>query len=143
MRAKRDKAFPLMDASSAVYPTVRELGTTLYLAYYLPGGEASALVSFSEVTDWSYGYPNDEGLQEHRFYGKGLRHYEFHRVVHPGPNAEPVRPYHWIATFHDGTFEIEAESWRTEASEIAESAPWKALDSLLAAGENKVLDELA
>lgn len=95
------------------------------------------------MIEWNYGYPNDEGLQEHSLYGKGLRHYEFHRVVHPGPSAEPVRPYRWIATFHDGTFEIEAESWRTEAAEIAELAPWKALDSLLSAGENKVLDEQA
>jgi hypothetical protein len=140
MRAELDRTFPLMDASSAVYPTVREVGSTLYLSYYLPGCEASAIVSFHGVTDWSYGYPNDEGLQEHRLYGKGIRPYEFHSVVHSEPTEELNQTNRWIATFHDGTFEIDAEAWQKEASEIENSTPWEALDSLLGAGDNNVLD---
>ncbi len=143
MKAKFDRTFPLMDASSAVYPTVREVGSILYLSYYLPGCEASAIISFHGVTDWSYGYPNDEGLREHRLYGKGISPYEFHGVVYSEPNEELNQPKHWIATFHDGTFEIDAESWKEEAGEIVSSSPWDALDSLLGCGENNVLDKFA
>lgn len=131
-----DRTFPLMDASSAVAPTVRESGETLDLAYYRPGCESSAVVRFSGVARWSYGYPNDEGLSEHPLYGRGLKYYEFHAVPSE-PSSDLIR---WIATFHDGTFEVEASAVTVVAKELGDCGPFKALSQFGAPGEIRQLD---
>src|SRR5262245_39346468 len=64
--------FPEMDASSAVYPTVRPVGDSLHLAYYLPGCVDSAVVSFHGVVNWRYGEPNDEGLAADPLWTEGV-----------------------------------------------------------------------
>lgn len=74
-----DPGIPLMSSSSDVAPTIRESGTTLHLAFRLPS-EDSALLSFIDVCDWHYGYPNDEALDAHPLYGFGLTPYNFHRT---------------------------------------------------------------
>jgi hypothetical protein len=55
------------------------------------------LDGFFGVRDWHYGNPNDEALDAHPLYGRGLTPYDFHRtlIVAHGERA-------WIATFHDG-----------------------------------------
>jgi hypothetical protein len=136
MKAKRDLSFPLMDASSSVFPTIRINGNTIYLAYHLPRCEDSAVVSFHDVMEWSYGYPNDEGLAEHRLWGSGLKHYEFHFEHDESDNPTSK----WIATFHDGTFEIEAKTSKVEVKHAKNSNPSEALDSHLGSGENIILD---
>lgn len=132
-----DSLFPAMDASSAVYPTVRVVGTTIYLSYYLPGCVDSAVVAFDNVTSWEYGYPNDEGLRDHPLWGHGLTPYNFHK-----PSVEPDEetPSRWIATFHDGTFQIVAGNARPCAEEQAGVSPWEALTALLGAGHDRILD---
>src|SRR5437879_4713698 len=93
-----DTRFPAMDASSAVFPTIRTLGPDLALAYYLPGCEASAVVAFRNVSDWSYGEPNDEGLAFHPLWGRGLQPYEFHALQEDMQSGKT----RWLGTFHDG-----------------------------------------
>jgi len=138
--ARQDPLFPLMDSSSAVFPTIRTNGDVLYLAYYLPGCCDSAVVAFHGVSSWSYGGPNDEGLHTHPQWGHGLEFYAFHEVTPVPQHGER----HWIATFHDGTFDVVA----TGAPEVCGSrvegcSPSEALNKLLGVGQTKVLDEVA
>ena len=128
-----DDLFPHMDSSSAVYPTLRASADELFLAYYLPRHAHSAVVAFRAPREWTYGAPNDERLEDHRLWGRGLTFYNFHRV------AETPGLARWIATFHEGTFEVVAESARV-ISRTADGSPAKALDELLGEGPNKVLD---
>jgi hypothetical protein len=131
-----DRRFPPMDASSAVSPTLRVLGDRVYLAYYLPGCSNSAVVSFLEVSAWKYGEPNDEGLANHPLWNHGLAFYEFHEVM---PLDMAAR--RWIATFHDGTFEVVAREATIHAPCVAYCSPSKALDQTFGVGANRVLDD--
>jgi hypothetical protein len=131
--AKVDELFPSMDPSSAVRPTVRDSGAEIAVAYHLPGCKQSAVVAFSSATEWNYGYPNDEGLSEHPLWGRGLTFYNFHRL----PDEQGKT--RWIATFHDGTFEISAVSAKV-LSPRTEGGPSVALDRVLGPGTNVELD---
>jgi hypothetical protein len=126
---------PKMDASSAVYPTARVVGGSLVVEYHLPGCEASAAIQFNGVKDWSYGYPNDEGLQAHPLWGKRLTFYEFHEVQPPEGNVDQ-----WIGTFHDGTLTVRAKSVEVVDEQVA-LVPRAAIDARFGEGENRVLDE--
>ena len=129
-----DALFPLMDASSAVFPTVRVSNDELVLAYHLADCEASAVVAFLGPAKWHYGAPNDEGLSRHPLWRRGLTFYNFHRTL-----AEPTR---WIATFHDGTFEVAAKDVRVMSAEV-EGDPSAALNRMLGPGKNIPLDSTA
>jgi hypothetical protein len=129
-----DAGFPLMDSSSAVSPTVRLEGSTLSLAFYLPRCEDSAVVQFTHVTSWYYGGPNDEGLGSHPLSRRGLTFYNFHRV------ADSAEGPCWVATFHDGTFEVVAQEAAVLAMAVAGASPGEALNSCLGSGLNEELD---
>ena len=131
-----ERSLPAMDASSAVFPTVREIANSLVLAYYLaPDCDKSALVQFDEVGIWTYGYPNDEGLHQHPLYRNGLKYYEFHRI-----DSNDDYPFNWIATFHDGTLSLQASDVRVLEQSMALS-PWELIDYQFGVGENRILDE--
>ena len=135
-----DPLFPEMDASSAVLPTVRLVDDVLHLAYYLPGCDDSAVVTFRGLSSWRYGEPNDEGLHKHPLWGHGLTFYGFHRVK----GSPDQHEYRWIATFHDGTLEVAATSTpEIAAARVKGRSPAEALNEILGHGENKVLDEVA
>lgn len=133
-RAAIEHSLPKMDASSAVYPTVRHVDNALIVAFHLPGCKSSAVLRFEAVTDWSYGDPNDEALAEHPFWGKGLRHYEFHKV-----QADEMGLTQYIATFHDGTLTVVANSVEVIQDRIQQK-PWAAIDALFGDGKNIMLD---
>jgi hypothetical protein len=130
-----DDSIPKMDASSAVYPTARLIGDSLIVAYHLPGCETCAVIRFNEVIDWTYGYPNDEGLHEHALWGKGLTFYEFHEVKCPEGGDK-----RWIGTFHDGTLTVRAKSVDV-VDEQRGCAPWAAIEARFGPGVNIVLDQ--
>jgi hypothetical protein len=135
-----DPLFPEMDPSSAVFPTVRIDGVVLHLAYYLPGCDDSAVVTFNGVSSWRYGEPNDEGLHKHPLWGHGLTFYGFHEVKGSRDQDEK----RWVATFHDGTFEVSATGTpEIPAARVKGRSPAEALNEILGPGENKVLDEVA
>lgn len=138
--ARPDPLFPEMDASSAVFPTVRVLDDVLHLAYYLPGCNDSAIVTFKGVSSWNYGEPNDEGLNTHPLWAHGLDFYTFHEVT---PRPQDGRRQ-WIATFHDGTFEVLATGMpAVRAPRVEGCSPVEALSKVLGPGDAKVLDEVA
>jgi len=132
-----DAELPLMDASSAVAPTVRLRGSTLFLAFYLPDCEDSAVVQFNGVSAWYYGGPNDERLDKHPLWNRGLTFYNFHRVS-PAEGDDC-----WVATFHDGTLEIVAQQAAVLAARTEGVSPGEALNSMLGVGDNEALDGTA
>ena len=139
--ARVDPLFPEMDASSAVSPAIRVVSDALYLAYYLPGCDDSAVVSFNRVSSWRYGEPNDEGLHTHPLWGHGLSFYAFHEV---SSGSLPEKKRRWVATFHDGTFDVSASGTpAVRAGRVKGCSPTGALNALLGRGQNKVLDEVA
>ena len=127
-----------MDASSAVFPTVRIVDDALHLAYFLPDCTNSAVVSYWRVGVWEYGYPNDEGLRSHRYWGKGLKPYEFHVVA--GVNVVDDLTQ-FIATFHDGTLEISSVGMSIRERCCVDQNPSEALNVVLGVAPNSVLDE--
>ena len=131
-----DPLFPQMSPDSAVFPTVRVIGDEVYLAYHLPACDDSVVVAFEGVASWRYGGPNDEGLSKHPLWGRGLSYYNFHRAV----GAERGDVIRWIATFHDGTFDVLARSARVISDRVSGARPSQALTTLLGHGHNRVLD---
>ncbi|MBL8856004.1 MAG: hypothetical protein JNK57_18705 [Planctomycetaceae bacterium] len=133
--AARDVRFPLMDCSSAVSPTLRMSSVGLALAYYLPDCEDSAVVAFEDVECWFYGYPGDERLHHHKLWGHGLDFYWFHQLE-PARSGSKVC---WLATFHDGTFEVVAGSSQVLQERVKSTAPCAALTEVLGPGSSEVL----
>lgn len=75
-----NNTLPKMDANRAAFATARVVGDSLVVAYHLPGCVTSEVIQFNGVKDWAYGYPNDEGLSEHTWWGNGPTLYQFHEV---------------------------------------------------------------
>lgn len=76
------------------------------------------LIEFINSYSMLFGAPNDEGLDKHRLYEKGLDFYTAHEVRNSRwiesekIGSRPIR--HYIFTFQDDTFECLAEGIRTE-----------------------------
>jgi hypothetical protein len=66
-------------------------------------GELFGVLRFDEVVNLSIGPPSDERLNQHPLFGRGLKYYEFHRLM-----LADGQPQRWIVTFHDETLEAEA-----------------------------------
>jgi hypothetical protein len=131
-----NNTLPKMDVSSAVFPTARVVDDSLVVAYHLPGCDTSAVIRFNGVKEWAYGYPNDEGLQEHPLWGSGLTFYKFHEV-RPA-DGDVVQ---WVGTFHDGTLTVRAKSVEVLDERVG-FEPWAAIDARFGPGGNQVLDEM-
>jgi len=62
--------------------------------------------------------PNDEGLDQHRLYGKGLTFYSAHEVYNSRWKEErsesAAQSHHYVFTFQDETIECLAQSLRVE-----------------------------
>lgn len=105
-------------------PTTIVDGSTLWVAYrardpefpgwghaatdaYLErreGVEAFGVLRFDGVVQQHLGAPNDERLNEHPLWGKGLEFYQFHRLEADEASTR------WIVTFHDETFDVIAST---------------------------------
>ena len=103
----------------------------LYCAYYASRAvedvalEEVAVLRFTGVLHFRFGYPNDEVLHAHPLYKSGLQHYGFHIVeqspliaefedqnrLHrqhkPGMYRERFK--HFLIAFHDETLEVVAK----------------------------------
>jgi hypothetical protein len=130
--AEVDDLFPLMDASSGVSAALREEDGNLVIAYYLPECQDSAVVRFEDVSTWCYGGPSDERLSTHPLWGRGLTFYNFHRAL---TKDLPC----WVATFHDGTFEVAASRVSVLAARQVGAAPAAALASAVGPGNDVLL----
>ena len=122
---------PAMDAG-APNPALYSDETGLSCAYVIGATHSesgsSAILHFDGVLYYAMGYPNDEVLNAHPLYGKGLQFYDFH-VVENSPLIVDLdrrnqvhkqhvagnyvkRFRHWIITFHDETLEVVARNAR-------------------------------
>lgn len=92
-----------------------------------------------------FGSPNDEAIEGHRLYGKGLECYDAFEVhnslwvaelecanrVHPYHRPERFdRLRHFIVTFHDSTLEFVCE---TVQASIEAGLPWPSLQRAILA----------
>lgn len=93
--------------------------------------EPLGLVEFTGVHAVLFGGLNDEALNGHHLYGRGLDPYAIHEVrasswISEAERANSVHPYHqggwhawlrhFVITFHDETLECLARDVRTETS---------------------------
>jgi hypothetical protein len=108
-------------------PVLQIIDGELHISYLIApealsvtGHEQCAVVKFSGVLVFSYGYPNDEALPGHPLYGYGLEYYSFN-VIENSPRIEELRkqnavcfpidrlPWnyrHFIVTFQDETLDV-------------------------------------
>jgi len=85
--------------------------------------EEVAIVEFRNYLSYSFGSPNDEALNGHPLYGRGLENYAVFEViesswikelekrnsVHPMHSPQAFQSlHHYVFTFHDSTFECVA-----------------------------------
>jgi hypothetical protein len=115
--------------AGAPSPVVQASEESVAVAYYTtPADGAVALVSFTMPHVHLFGAPNDEALDSHPLYERGLTFYGAFEVhdsswirslermnrVHRFHNASRFAAYrHFIITFHDTTFECIAEGFTT------------------------------
>jgi hypothetical protein len=122
--------------SGAPIPAVTADEMSLFLRYYTSADKV-AVVYFPTYRDITFGSPNDEALNGHPLWGRGLRFYSVHFVensswvglleqrnsVHPSHDRKWFlkNKKHYIFTFHDSTLECvvdERESCPTEFSQF-------------------------
>jgi hypothetical protein len=121
--------FPQQSAGAPM-PLLLAQDGELVLAYELSDSETEyfAIVAFDGVATHRFGPPNDETLEGHPLYGKGLESYGVYEVqssswiralermnrVHPAHRSAVFSRYrHFIFTFHDTMLECVARGVRS------------------------------
>lgn len=127
----KDSAVPLSDIprpdTGAPRPVILATERCVAIAYYASGpGDAVALITFDSYAHM-LGPPNDEALEGHPLYSRGLTNYncfevresswirsleQMNRVHMWHDSADFGRYRHFIITFQDSTFECIAEKYR-------------------------------
>ena len=120
----KERAIVLSDwpqpASGAPMPVAVGDDTSLFVRYYTSADKV-VVVHFPLCSDFTFGSPNDEALNGHPLWGRGLSFYSVHRVensswiaqlerrnsVHPRHEKKQFLEglSHYIFTFHDSTLE--------------------------------------
>jgi hypothetical protein len=119
----------------------------LRLAYETPD-ERVAVVTVPLCLQLVCGHPNDEALQGHALYDKGLRFYSVHRVgnssrlaameranaMHPShdPASYLKSKEHWVFTFQDCTVEFVALVLEGNRPSFTVGHSWQEANALLA-----------
>jgi hypothetical protein len=99
--------------------------------------EEYAVIAFHGVSQFMFGYPNDEALRGHPLYSLGLSCYAFNRIENspylvelgrrnalsfPGTEGRWTSKQHHIVTFHDETLEVVCRDVEYRRSVEASSA---------------------
>ena len=117
-------------------PTVKRQGSQLLVSYFARD-DAVAVLRFDDVRTYSFGPPNDEGLADHPLYALGLKPYAFFKVSSLGSRQQrtPAASFerYWIATFHDDTLEVHAQSAVVLTRDAQQQSPDEALAAFLLA----------
>ena len=121
----------------APIPVVLASEQDVLLAYYIEEDsedrEVFAIIRFERCIAHMFGPPNDEAFQGHPLAKRGLAAYSFFEIQHSSwirtlEEINRVHPYHdrerflkdkvhFIASFHDSTFECIAKSYSYETAE--------------------------
>jgi hypothetical protein len=127
---EKDAVVPLSDVprpdAGAPRPVISATEHFVAVAYFAVGaGDAVALIRFDSYAHM-FGPPNDEGLEGHPLYGRGLdyhncfevresswiRSFERMNRVHMWHDSARFARYkHFIITFQDSTFECVADRY--------------------------------
>ena len=122
----------------------------LRLAYETPEEEV-VVVTIPLCLQIICGHPNDEALQGHQLYDKGLKFYSVHRIgnssrlaameranaVHPGhdPASYLKNKAHWVFTFQDCTVEVLALVLESNHPSFTICHSWNEANAILARGD--------
>ena len=84
----------------------------------------TGILEFMQCSVTKFGYPNDEALEGHPLYRRGLRPYGIFEALNSSwirtmtkqnrvsfPNTPESKQRHFIVTFHDSTFECVAKDF--------------------------------
>jgi hypothetical protein len=97
--------------------------------YLLDGNNERGQLNFNSVSQFTFGYPNEEAINGHRYFSLGLLPFMFVEVigseviqgiielnrVHPYHKDEMFsRHRHFVFPFHDSTLEVIAQSYNFE-----------------------------
>ncbi len=96
------------------------------VSFYLLDSDKRVEMKFSSVLQFTFGSPNEEAINGHRYYSLGLMPFGFYKVhdsekIEELKNANRVHPYHsdeqfsdfthYVFPFHDTTLEVVAKSY--------------------------------
>ena len=118
---------------------------------YDTAGDSVAVATFPICLQLTCGHPNDEVLQSHRLYGKGLQFYPVHRILQSArladlERANAVHPRHdsasfikdnehWVFTFQDATVELFVLALADKKPSFTLCKSWKDAYEMLAERE--------
>lgn len=131
-------------------PLLRYRGGSTILAYDT-ADEGVAVVMVPHCQQVICGHPNDEALNSHPLYGRGLAFYSVHRVtnslrlraleqanaIHPRHNAETYlkNREHWVFTFQNRTVELILLALGPDAISFRRCDSWAEANALIVASE--------
>jgi hypothetical protein len=84
--------------------------------------DSSAVIRFRGVSWVHFGPPSDERLSDHPLYQFGLSFYAFWEVLDSPKIATGSPQRHWIATFHDETLEVVADTASVQTQSVQGTA---------------------
>lgn len=126
---KEWKGAPQMDTGAPMpHIVLTEDNRDLMCAYIVsegtieaPSKEEYAVVIFHGVSQFTFGYPNDEALGAHPLYHFGIKFYAFNMIenspyllelgrrnatIFPGSEGHYTQKKHLLVAFHDETLEV-------------------------------------
>ena len=121
---------PLAIDPGATMPEIAADEHNLSVSFYLLDGEhEKGKLNFFHVLQFTFGYPNEEAINGHRYYKDGLMPFMFVEIlnseiiagitqtnrIHPFHKDEMFAKYkHYVFPFHDTTLEVIAKSYEFE-----------------------------
>ena len=96
------------------------------VSFYLLYSDQRSKIKFSNVLQFTFGSPNEEAINGHRYFKLGLKPYALYQVhesekIEELKHANRVHPYHsddlyndfhhYVFPFHDTTLEVVAKSY--------------------------------
>lgn len=120
---------PLNIDSGGTMPEIKADEHNLEVTFFLFDSDNRGKLKFKSVLQFTFGYPNEEVIEGHRYSKLGLTPFSFFEVegseilkkiieanrVHPYHKDEMFNRFrHFVLPFHDTTLEVIAESFEFE-----------------------------
>lgn len=126
---------PLDIDPGATMPEIKADEHDLEVTFYLLDTDGRGKLKFKSVLQFTFGYPNEEAIEGHRYYELGLLPFQFVEVqdseiikniikanrVHPYHKDELFKEWrHFVFPFHDTTLEVIAKFYEFEQPTMPE-----------------------
>jgi len=120
---------PLVIDPGGTMPEIKADENDLEVTFYLLDSDKRGRLKFKSVLQFTFGYPNEEAINGHRYYEFGLLPFKFVEIqdseviqniiksnrVHPYHKDEHFKEWrHFVFPFHDTTLEVIAKSYEFE-----------------------------